>query len=220
MTAVQFIHIEAYGRQAGHNKAGGHTLFSILAEAARVPDACTHITSPHPPNVIHGQLPLKIADLAVTWATTVLDPRGRRLRIDAPCLLAGVVSLPNNRIKDWPAYRSASLAWLTEYYGVRLVCVLEHVDETHPHIHFYCVPLHGERFDVLHPGRRASAVAAHEGKIKGQQNQAYKVSMRNFQDQFYQHVALQFVWTDSHRSTAGKVTPTDMETTAILAWCI
>jgi hypothetical protein len=83
------------------------------------------------------------------------------------------------------------VAWLREQYGPRLRSIVEHTDEANPHLHFYAVPLPGERFEVLHPGRSAAAKKAQEGAKKGAQNAAYKAAMRGWQDDF-SNVAARF----------------------------
>ncbi len=69
---------------------------------------------------------------------------------------------------------------------------MEHTDEAHPHLHFYAVPLPGERFEVLHPGRQAAAEKARQGAKKGAQNAAYKQAMVGWQDGFQRAVAAHF----------------------------
>ena len=56
--------------------------------------------------------------------------------------------MPAEQAKDWPRFREATVAWLKQQYGERLRSVVEHTDEAHPHLHFYAVPLPGERFEV------------------------------------------------------------------------
>ena len=93
---------------------------------------------------------------------------------------------------DWPRFREASVRWLKSQYGERLLSVVEHTDEAHPHLHFYAVPRAGESFDVLHRGRSAAAKKASEGAKKGAQNAAYREAMREWQDEFSNAVALDF----------------------------
>ncbi|QAY87619.1 hypothetical protein CUN61_28320 [Pseudomonas arsenicoxydans] len=88
----------------------------------------------------------------------------------------------------WQKLKADTLAWLQEKYGGRLQAVIEHTDEAHPHLHFYCVPLHGERFEQLHDGKRAAA--ALKAKRKSEQNVAYKHAMRAFQDEFSDKVGI------------------------------
>ena len=92
--------------------------------------------------------PAEAAKLAHDWADSSQDAKGRKLRADGLALAAGVVSLPAEQRQDWPRFREATVAWLRQQYGERLRSVVEHTDEAHPHLHFYAVPLPGERFSA------------------------------------------------------------------------
>ncbi len=192
MSTPQFIHLEVYARKAGARKAGNNSIFTILDEAARTPSACPHISHPKPPKLLFGKDLTEVRRASILWASQARDAKGRRLRIDGLCLLAGVVSLSKDRSSDWQEFRDATIRWLRKYFGPHLVCVIEHLDEANPHLHFYCIPAAGERFNAIHPGRRAMASAASQGKVKGLQNRAYKEAMRRFQDEFSEDVALGF----------------------------
>lgn len=203
MSGFQFIHIEAYARRGSQQqrkeKSTGKaklqqkwSIREIVEEAARIKGACPHVTNPQPPNVLHGGSPHEAARLSAEWAGKQKDSLGRKMRMDGLCMLAGVVSLPAERISDWVDFRDATIKYLINKYGERLKSVIEHTDEEHPHLHFYAVPLHNERFDLIHDGRKASAEMAALGKKKGAQNKAYIEAMRKFQDEFYQNVAVNF----------------------------
>ena len=193
----QFLHIEAYARHGSkqHGQPRKWSAREIAAEAMREPDACPHVEQPQPPQVLHGCTPAEAAKLAHDWADSSQDAKGRKLRADGLALAAGVVSLPSEQAKDWPRFREATVAWLREQYGERLRSVVEHTDEKHPHLHFYAVPLPGERFEVLHPGRQAAAKKAQQGAKKGAQNAAYKAAMVGWQDDFQNAVAAHFALT-------------------------
>ena len=182
----QFLHLESYARHGSkqHGQPRKWSAREIAAEAMREPDACPHVAQPQPPKVLHGCTPAEAAKLAHDWADSSQDAKGRKLRADGLALAAGVVSLPAEQAKDWPRFREATVAWLREQYGERLRSVVEHTDEAHPHLHFYAVPLPGERFEVLHPGRQAAAKKAQQGAKKGAQNAAYKAAMVGWQDDF------------------------------------
>ena len=188
MSGYQFIHVESYARTAAKSKKGGHSLASIVAEAERHPGACPHIEHTQPPRQLHGCTPAQAAEEAAAWAEVSKDELGRKLRKDGLCMLAGVVSLPHERQQDWPQLRDDTVKYLQQRYGDRLKCVIEHTDEQNPHLHFYAVPLPGERFEVLHEGRKAAQAVKQASKPKGEQNQAYKAAMRAYQDDFYEHV--------------------------------
>ena len=193
----QFLHIEAYARHGSkqHGQPRKWSAREIAAEAMREPDACPHVAQPQPPKVLHGCTPAEAAKLAHDWADGSKDAKGRKLRADGLALAAGVVSLPSEQRQDWPRFREATVAWLREQYGERLRSVVEHTDEAHPHLHFYAVPLPGERFEVLHPGRQAAAKKAQQGAKKGAQNAAYKQAMVGWQDDFQRAVAAHFALT-------------------------
>lgn len=200
MAGYQFIRIESYARVGSRQERSATrkkparieakwSASDIAAEADRQPGACDHVEVPRPPIYHLGGPVSAVVAAAEAWAATQRDPRGRKLRCDSPVMLAGVVSLPGDRLADWPAYRDSTIAWLRAKYGDRLRCIVEHLDEAHPHLHFYAVPLPGESFDCLHEGRQAAALAKATGALKGGQNTAYRQAMQRFQDEFAQDVA-------------------------------
>src|SRR5476651_644574 len=112
---------------------------------------------------------------------------GRKLRKDGLCLLAGVISAPDDMAAEvWESMKQEAIAWLNQ--DGRLVSVAEHADEAHRHVHFYKIPAPGARFETLHPGRAAALEAKADGALRGEQNRAYKEAMRGFQDDFFEQV--------------------------------
>lgn len=201
--AYQFIHVEGYGRAAGKGKKGGHNVASIIAEAEREPEACPHIEAPQPPTLLYGCSPKEAGEQARAWASQAVDTRGHALRKDGNCLLAGVVSLPAEMSLRWEKYAADTLKWLKRQYGDRLLSVIEHRDEAHPHLHFYVVPRMGERFDTIHDGLRASTAAnpdrgnrklspAEKSAGKKLARTAYVTAMRKWQDDFFARVSRRY----------------------------
>lgn len=201
--AYQFIHVDGYGRATGKGKKGGHNVASIVAEAERVPEACPHIEAPQPPTLLYGCSPKEAGEQARAWASQAVDARGHALRKDGNCLLAGVVSLPAEMSLRWEKYAADTLKWLKRQYGDRLLSVIEHKDEAHPHLHFYVVPRVGERFDTIHDGLRASTAAnpdrgnrrlspAEKSAGKKAARTAYVTAMRKWQDDFYARVSRRY----------------------------
>ncbi|WP_208669493.1 plasmid recombination protein [Pseudomonas arsenicoxydans] len=186
----QFVHIESYSRVTPKTgKQGGHSVSSIINEAIRREGSIPHISSPSAPIFLYGGSLESIEEKCNEWAASISDLRGHKTRRDALCLLAGVVSAESVISSEaWQKLKADTLAWLQEKYGGRLQAVIEHTDEAHPHLHFYCVPLHGERFEQLHDGKRAAA--ALKAKRKSEQNVAYKHAMRAFQDEFSDKVGI------------------------------
>lgn len=194
--AYQFAHVEGYGRAPGKGKKGGHTLASIVAEAERQPGACPHIEQPEEPWLVDGITPTEAAEKAAQWAEQARDSRGHKLRKDALCMLGGVVSLPAGMIDRWEAFRDDAVKWLKHEYGPRLLSVVQHDDEAHPHLHFYVVPLEGERFSEIHDGlaaaeradpRRGDRLRPKAEKTQGRKDarRAYAEAMRQWQDRFH-----------------------------------
>jgi hypothetical protein len=197
--SYQFIHEESYARSAGKGKTGGHSVSSIISEALRAPGAHPHVEAPLPPVTLFGCAPDAVEALATSYAETVKDAQGRKLRTDSPVLLAGVVSAPGAMSDaQWLVFKRDAVTALQERYGERLRSVIEHTDEAHKHIHYYCVPLAGERFDTLATGRGAKAAAEAAGKAEGLKkeqlsklgNDAYKAERREFQDWFFKRVGM------------------------------
>ena len=210
MAGYQFFHVECYAREESKKgqtitkKKSDGTFSSkevakgkkgniryVIAETGREPGNCDHVDNPQPPLIVMGNLD-QVEQEATEWAEQATDEKGRKLRKDGACLLAGVISLPRSNEEDWPEFRDRSVKWLKEKYGDNLRCVVEHQDESHPHIHFYCVAKNGQSFDDLHEGKRAQKEAKGEGKDKGGQNVAYAEAMRATQDDFSNRVGQRF----------------------------
>lgn len=202
----QFYHVNTYGRQAGKGKEGKHTIDTIVAEAERKHGNCPHVSNPEEPFILYGCTPLKAAEEAKEWAENSKDSRGHKLRKDAHCLLAGVVSVPGD-FKDslWTPYKDQTIHYLVTKYGTRLKSVVEHTDEQFRHIHFYVVPKIGERFEEIHEGIKAQNEAnpdrgkknADKHKVEKQidrklGNYAYTAAMRKAQDNFWMNVSSRF----------------------------
>lgn len=185
----QFIHINSYSLTTPKKaKEGGHSVRSIVGEANREPGNHPHVKDPQPPVLLHGK-PLELLESTCeTWASSMTDAKGRKLRKDALCLVAGVVSAPAEIGEGWQAFRDDSVAWLRKKYGDQLQTVVEHTDEDQPHLHFYVTPAPGQRFDTIHEGRAASD-AIKGSKVKASKEIAYNAAMTRFQDDFGAAVA-------------------------------
>lgn len=190
--AYQFIHVESYSRTPPKKgKTGGHSVASVVNEAIREPNSIPHIDDPKPPVYIYGKPLESLEETCETWAASMTDAKGRKLRKDALCLAAGVVSMPEDTTPEaWATFRADAVGHLQQKYGDRLQTVIEHTDESHPHLHFYVVPRPGERFESIHQGKAAAADVKRAGGVKGAQNQAYKSAMRAYQDEFFEAVGI------------------------------
>ena len=202
--SYQFIHVDSYGREGSTqtktsmDKHGAkvttttksRSASDILNEQWRVDGACPHIENPRKPGLLYGVEPAEVLPIMNQWADQAKDAQGRKLRKDGHCILIGVASLPRSMEDNFPEFAEDTLIWLKEKYGDRLKSVVVHDDEAHPHLHFSVVPNIGEKFEDIHDGFKASKKAKTDGKLKSDQNYAYKEAMRNYQDEFSKHVAM------------------------------
>lgn len=202
--SYQFIHVDSYGREGSTqtktsmDKHGAkittttksRSASDILNEQWRVDGACPHIENPRKPGLLYGVEPAEVLPIMNQWADQAKDAQGRKLRKDGHCILIGVASLPRSMENNFPEFAEDTLIWLKEKYGDRLKSVVVHDDEAHPHLHFSVVPNIGEKFEDIHDGFKASKKAKTDGKLKSDQNYAYKEAMRNYQDEFSKNVAM------------------------------
>ncbi|WP_314323378.1 hypothetical protein [Comamonas aquatica] len=212
MAGYQFFHVECYAREESTKqrtqtkKQSDGTFKSkevakekrgnikwIIDEAKREQNSCYHIDNPEAPIVLLGDLD-KVQEEAIQWAEEATDAQGRKLRKDAHCLLAGVISLPRSEESQWEQFKEKSIKWLKEKYSDNLRCVIEHQDEAHPHLHFYCVAKPGQSFDDLHEGKRAQKELKKKNPqaTKQEQNLAFAEAMRATQDDFSNRVGQRF----------------------------
>lgn len=212
MAGYQFFHVECYAREESKKqqtiaKKNSDGSFSskevakekrgnikwIIDEAKREQNSCYHIDNPEAPIVLLGNLD-EVQEEAIQWAEESTDAQGRKLRKDAHCLLAGVISLPRSEQENWEKFKAKSVEWLKEKYADNLRCVIEHQDEAHPHLHFYCVAKKGQSFDDLHEGKRAQKELKKKNPqaTKQEQNLAFAEAMRATQDDFSNRVGQRF----------------------------
>lgn len=192
-----FFHIEAYARQSKAKRSVGE----VAAEAARLPEACPHVETPHPPVIVFGTDPLDARDYAIAQAGMAQDAVGRRLKPDALIMVAGVASYPLPRAEvendsearvsyaDWEA---RVLAFVQGEYGAQLRSVIRHEDEPFLHLHAIAVPnLQSEgrlRIADVHPGLAARYLARAAGASRDEQKSASDNAMRALQDRYFRQV--------------------------------
>jgi len=187
MSGYQFIHLETYSNHI--SKSGKASMHSIVNEAMRVDDCCPHVFQPQTPEILFGIDPRKLPDIALARSLKARDKKGRRIRSDAPLLLAGVISIPAESDLDFKKFLSLSLAFLKRTYSKNLASAVLHLDEEHPHLHFYAIPsLKDGGFSMadIHPGIRARNEC--QGKGYSKKANSYKQAMRAYQDSFYAQV--------------------------------
>ncbi|MBC7907245.1 MAG: hypothetical protein H7Y60_10930 [Rhodospirillaceae bacterium] len=100
-------------------------------------------------------------------------------------------------VADWQA---RTLAWLQAEWGDRLVSVVRHDDEKHPHLHAFLMATDDPelRAKPLHPGWAAKSAAVEAAKATGQDGKAanaagdvaYKTALRAMQDRYHEAVGV------------------------------
>jgi hypothetical protein len=203
----------------------------ILNEATRVPDACKHVDGPKPPRWILGNRELieaAVEDYRANDKQIVHmkdgTTRERKRRVDACCLVAGMASHPLT-VKELNAANSGGVkSWMDETvkhlkkrFGKRLKGVCLHLDESHPHLHFFVV---GDA-QRLHPGMQNEIRGNTRIADPDERMTAHKAGLKKWLDEYHQEVASKFglertlnskpAWRIRDRSVRAKIYELDKE---------
>lgn len=210
MSGPQFAHLQTWSRKPN---AAGQSVDQIIAEATRNPEFSTHVKSPAPPRVLHGDLATFAAVHAAHVAkrsTTVIMAGGsiksRAIRTDRHTMASIVMSYPVPRsaiVTDeakakLAAWEKRNLEWLREKYGDQLRVVLAHDDEPQPHIHAWLLPDNDDAdATMLHPGKVAKKEVEARAKADGVENrEAVKLGNRALK-------AAMTIWQDEYHAAVG-----------------
>jgi hypothetical protein len=232
----QFMHIELFAEQVsnkarsrrnettknGKRKNSTKSLLSVrqvIAEAKRETGNYPHVIHPQAPQHIFGFSLDDVEMLAYQSKVNKTDSQGRKIRSDTPILLAGIASYPRSQyeenVNDFDDWLTNNIYWLQNEFGENLKNITLHLDEAHPHIHFYATSPTGRVKDI-HPGHIAESTVSREASnINKEKQLAYKNAMRDFQDRYYQDVgslhALQRLGPGVQRLTRAEKKARDAE---------
>lgn len=208
MAGPQFMRLQSFSRKP--NK-GGQSVGQVIDEVEREPEFSLHVANPEPPNLVYGITPreaLKLHDEMLERSKTKVTLKDGRvaergIRQDRHTLLGAVASHPytSRMVRDLDAPRAEyedwkrrTVEWLRERYGDQLKCVVEHLDEEHPHLHAYILPDTDPNCAArtLNPAYAAKEQAEAEAKAEGKDlreavkigNNAYKAAARALQDDY------------------------------------
>jgi len=208
MAGYQFAHIQTYSRRGnGTNRSAR----AVAQENDRVDGHAPHVPEPQPPRVLFGMSAMAAVDLieqTVEGQARLSKGRGKGIRQDTHVLSTVVLSHPAyTNTMDQPrvaeryrAWRNDAVDWLkrdAERRGLRLLSVIEHTDEAHPHLHALLMPKPEleprMNAKMSHPGHvAAKAVDTAELAAKEAakaQTEAYRLAMREWQDAYYNECA-------------------------------
>ena len=191
----QFINISMAAREvskkatqrklAGKYSGRSHWPISkIIAETRRSPEASQHVINPLKPNLIYGIPLLELEAICYETASNATFKNGKRIRKDTPVLLTIVASFPretqlNNQL-SYEKWKVDTFNFTHSIYKSYLKSVVEHMDEEHPHLHFFILPSSGRAKDI-HPGYFAEK-GIKDAKIK---KQRHSDGLKKFQDFYY-----------------------------------
>ena len=204
--SFQFIHVEVYARQKPKLRTKDKwSMYDVVNEAERKEGACPHVANPNPPTLVFGEMPSLVAEKAAETASKAVDSKGRRMRADAGCFIAGVASFPftveeckNDKQKrnEYIEWEEETIKYLKDEYGDNLKSIIRHTDEPNPHIHFYVLPelTKDNKLNIedLHDGLRAKAKAKEAGVSKYDQRKYFTEAMKQWQNKYYEKVSIYF----------------------------
>lgn len=204
--AYQFIHAETYSRKKTDKKFSAK---EILDEAKRTDGACPHVENPEPPNLVYG---LSLDDLeslhdekCSSMKMTNNKGQTRSIRKDQQTLGTVVLSFPSIAEKEDPKaynqnyenWKKLSVDWLKEKYGDELKTVVEHVDESHPHLHAYLLPedAKADKYNIGRNSKSAFLKSDEAKKLEPKEankvgDRVYKQAWREWQDSYYEKVGI------------------------------
>lgn len=179
------------------------------AEAERLEGACPHVQNPQPPNILEGIRPTEVVDL-IQHRMAEQNKLLRRLRNEQPdrkddlrsirkdthVMIASVFSFPDTVAEmieeEYLRWRDDVIAFAKEdatRNGAEIMSIVEHRDESHPHVHVLAIPICTDvnmrmNAKLCHEGHRAQGQHTKQG-LHGSPSRSYKQAMRGWQDRYH-----------------------------------
>lgn len=204
-----FAHKQTYS-QKGNSKS--RSVRSIIEELECMEGACPHVSNPQPPDILEGMQPRDLIDTIegrVAEQNRILrkmrkefpDRKAelRGIRVDTHVLVASVFSYPDTvedaDEEEYQAWREAVIAFArgdAEANGLEVMTIVEHRDESHPHLHILALPV------ISDANPRRNAKQCHEGHVaqdehvrngwSGSPSRSYRRAMSAWQDRYHSEV--------------------------------
>lgn len=142
--AAQFARIESFGLVASKQaktKKNKTTILGSCAEAARVEGFTGHVENVEPADVVFGINPMALySQIKTRFETQNIERKasgGRARQKDSLLMSAGVFSYPGPIDDDFYAWQADCITYLKNEYGDKFKSAVVHLDESHPHLHFF-----------------------------------------------------------------------------------
>lgn len=204
--AYQFAHMETYSRKKTDKK---FSVKEILEEAARKPGACPHVPNPQPPDLIYGMDIEALEKLHDSMCDNMKETNKkgitRGIRKDQQTLGTVILSFPALQKnedpaqyeKDFERWKKLSIIWLKEKYGDELKTIIQHTDESNPHLHAYLIPddLKADKYNIGRCAKKEFLLSPEAtGMDKKEANKLgdrrYREVWREWQDSYFDKVSV------------------------------
>lgn len=206
---IVFIHCQSFSRKP--NRAG-QCVTQVIGEGLRSGGYHQHVDNPRPPVAIFGDPSVfqQMHDAHVAARRTRAQNDGkaseRAIRRDRHTLFTLVASYPvptaevdasREELARFKTWVDLTLGWVREQYGDQLKTGFAHIDESFPHVHFWCLPDDPSAdATLLHPGKIAKREVETRMKSDGfppraavaAGNRALRAAMSDWQDSYHRAV--------------------------------
>lgn len=206
MNGYQFAHTQTYSLKG--NKVN-RSVKDVLGENSRQMGQANHVENIKTPVIRFGVDPmelLSIIEQRIADAKANLKGTGKRIQSNTHVMEGSVFSHPytvdelrndKDAQKKYVAWRNDMIKYAindAKSRGLETLSVVEHLDESHPHIHLLSIPLASNdnpRFDAknCHTGHRASKQSQANGDNAKKQMLEYKSAMKKWQDEIWENVS-------------------------------
>lgn len=203
MAAGQFIRFGNFAHTLKRGKKASAQ--AVIAEALRQPGSSDHVARNYgqvlEPRVFRGSEQSVLSAIEISTATRT-NAVGHRIRRDSPVLCGVIASYPRRinpakrgemdffddaeEMRNYEWWRQRALAWFDDIYGSRLRLVVEHLDESNPHLHALLVPKPFEPFSTVNPATWGGKTQINKGVGRRVQD---KQCIALFQESFYASVS-------------------------------
>lgn len=200
--ASQFLRFEAYAAKASAVQKAD--IAGIIGEAIRASGFAPHIAEPRSPVIIYGVEPSTIPAILADRTVGAVGVVGAPITVRTLTLLTIVVSFPekwatviSNTEKSliYKKWRKCNVNYFRNKFGDSLTSIIEHQDETYPHLHVYIIPLkqHGVfAIETVSKPHAAQIQAQRTGETRREQRAAFKTAAKEFQDEYFLAVSSLF----------------------------